>query len=361
MNSRRHLRFLLISLLLFPLGAMAQRDTLVGQWINQTEVSGQWFLAYQASLRQPNNAFTLKRGYLTVKSRISPLLSVRFTQDITVDNEGSDAGNLELRLKYLYLKLQPQQEGFFGNSLLELGMVHRPWMDFEQGINTYRLQGRMFAEEADIINSADFGITFQHLIGGPINEEYQQRVNTKFPGRYGSFSLGLYNGGGYTAIEQNSNKTAEGRLSIRPLAGFLPGWQAGYSFALGKGNTEQAPDFYMHLVFTSWEQARFRLMGQYVHTRGNSGGTFVDNAGKALDYSGFSFFADVFLWPQTLSIMGRYDYFHATGQLPFQLENEVVGIAWHFMPRSKALLFVQRKKLPGHTREFAELALEIRF
>jgi hypothetical protein len=57
---------------------------------------------------------------------------VRYTQDITLDEEGEDSGNIELRLKYLYLKAKMNSFLFFTNSYVELGVVHTPWIDFEQ-------------------------------------------------------------------------------------------------------------------------------------------------------------------------------------------------------------------------------------
>lgn len=83
--------------------------------------------------------FSLKRGYVTFKKQFNKTLSVRFTQDITLDKEGSDAGNVEMRLKYCYLKIKPQF-GFLKSSYLEVGLVHSPWIDYEQKIKIKRLR-----------------------------------------------------------------------------------------------------------------------------------------------------------------------------------------------------------------------------
>ncbi|MBU0486632.1 MAG: hypothetical protein KKD31_01615, partial [Bacteroidetes bacterium] len=231
-----------------PGGLYGQSDsTLMSKLINRTNISGQWFLAWQYKQSDESNLFLFKRGYFNVATKMSDNFSLRFTQDITLDEEGMDAGNVEMRLKYLYLKAKPANSGFLRNSYFELGLVHRPWLSFVEDVNRYRVQGTMFAERYKVVNSADFGVLFVCLLGNGLNEEYQKNVSKNLPGKYGSFSLGLFNGGGYHAIEYNNNKTIEGRLSLRPLPEQMPGLQGNYAFAFGKGNTTLSPDFEMNL------------------------------------------------------------------------------------------------------------------
>jgi hypothetical protein len=189
---------------------------LVNKIFNDTEISGQWFLGYRYGFGENTDAneFLLKRGYLTFKESFYENFSTRFTQDISVDREGDGAGDIELRLKYGYLRYQFDSFGFFTDPFVEFGLVHRPWLGFEQKINRYRVQGRMFLERFGILHSADYGITFMSLLGGEINEEYQENVSDDHPGRYGSIEFGLYNGGGYHAIEKNENNfLKDGSLS----------------------------------------------------------------------------------------------------------------------------------------------------
>jgi len=62
-------------------------------------------------------------------------------------------------------------------------------VEYEQKLTGYRVQGKMFTERYDLISSADFGISFAGLIGGEINQEYQDRVSSNFPSRFGSFFI----------------------------------------------------------------------------------------------------------------------------------------------------------------------------
>ncbi|MFW6225201.1 MAG: hypothetical protein ACOC4B_02950 [Bacteroidota bacterium] len=233
-------------------GKIAANDSIPSKkFFQKTHVHGQWFLSYQYQKPETNNNITLKRGYLTFKQKLNNNLSVRFTQDITLDQEGEDAGNVEMRLKYCYLKVIPQNIDVLNNAYFEIGLVHRPWLDFEQDVNKYRVQGTMFLERIRMYNSADFGVTFVSLLGGEINKEFQEKTGTKQNGRFGSIALGIYNGGGYNAIEYNNNKTFEARLTLRPLFKIAPGIKISYNTAYGKGNRPENPDFHLNSLFTN--------------------------------------------------------------------------------------------------------------
>ncbi|MFC1477814.1 hypothetical protein ACFL6L_05040, partial [candidate division KSB1 bacterium] len=145
--------------------------------------------------------FYAHRGYLNFKPKFSPTLSARMTPDITIDN----IGDVKVRLKYLYMNFNLQSRSIFTKPFVEFGLVHRVWLDFEEHVNLYRMQGTMFLERNHLFNSADFGVTFVSLFGGEVDESYQDEVSSKYPGRYGSMAVGIYNGGGYHAKENNTN------------------------------------------------------------------------------------------------------------------------------------------------------------
>ncbi len=318
-------------------------------------IGGDWFMAYQKFVPNRNNdAFKLKRGYLTFKKQFSDVYSARYTQDITIDNEGDDAGNVELRFKYCYLKTRIPSFAFFSHSYIEAGLVHRPWIDFEEHINKYRVQSKMFLEKTGIINSADFGLTFISMLGGRIDREYQRSVNEAFPGKYGSVAIGVYNGGGYHALEINNNKTIEGRLTLRPFPENLPGLQTSYSMAYGKGNDTLISDFQVNLFFLSYETRFAVLTAQYYFGKGNKCGN------NELRNDGYSFFGE-FLIPKTdFTLFSRYDHFH-TEEEP-SCNNIIAGVAYYFYRDNKILFDFDRiSRENGGTDRIYEIALEIRF
>jgi len=362
----RLLRFILIPVLLmnFP-WSTAQTDPTNADYVKgkpPVDISGQWFLAHQTLFHNDalENEFTLKRGYLTFRKDFNETFSVRFTQDITLDEEGTDAGNIEMRLKYLFLHVNLRSIPLLTNSFLEMGMVSTPWLDFEQEVNKYRVQGTMFLERFDVIGSADFGIQMVTLLGGEIDKEYQRRVNKSIPGRYGSLTVGIYNGGGYHALEFNANKTIETRLSIRPLPDRLPGLQFSYHGAFGKGNLPSSPDYRLNHGCISYESPRLILAAQAHRGEGNSFGDFVwDN--QPFSHRGFHLFGEFYLIDRRLSLLGSHGHFERFRESWEPATRSMAGICYHFLNSQKFLIDVEQYRSAENSRLMLEAVLEIRF
>jgi len=128
--------------------AQIQETKPLTSYLSNLSIDMQWFLSYRLGKSSGNscNEFLLKRGYVNIKKKINETFSGRITTDITVDKKGYGEGNVEIRLKYLYLKYQLASFGLLHKPYFEFGLVHRPWIDFEQHINLYRVQGTMFLE-----------------------------------------------------------------------------------------------------------------------------------------------------------------------------------------------------------------------
>ena len=334
---------------------------------NDVSISGQWFLNYQQKKinNELNNLFSLRRGYITFKKSFNNILSLRFTQDITLDEEGNDSGNVEMRLKYCYLKIKIDDFAFFTDPFFEVGLVHTPYIDWVQKINPYRVQGRMFLERYNILNSADFGITYQALIGGRINEKYQRQVNSAFPGKYGSFSIGVYNGAGYHAIEQNNNKIIEGRLSLRPFPNKTPGLQISYNFIHGKANNEFPTSFQVNNFFISHENTAGVITAQVYTGKGNSSGSYsCDSTGIAYHNEGYSFFGEAKIPKTKLRLFGRYDTFLSEQETEKIFHRIISGISYYFYQRSKVVIdmdWLKTNKMSHYDNRIYEIALEIVF
>ncbi len=327
-------------------------------------LEGQWFLAYDVE-RENNktfNEFQLKRGYVTLKKELDKTLTARVTQDISVDHEGDGEGDIEIRLKYGYLRYTFQLLSFFTKPFVEFGLVHRPWLDFEQKINRYRVQGKMFLERNGILRSADYGVTVSSLLGGEMSAKYQKRINDDYPGRYGSMTFGIYNGGGYDAIERNENKLLEGRLTIRPLPDHIPGLQASWIGAIGKGNSTASPDFSFNAGFLSWENQQLILTGMVYQGIGNLDGTAVDESGAAIDQNGYSFFGELKLFDTSWHIFGRLDSFDNELNRDNWLHREyIAGISYYILERSKIVIdydYSERNNPESDPVSIFEIALE---
>jgi hypothetical protein len=331
------------------------------------KIGGQWFLSYFDGTidGEPVNLFTLTRGYINVNTVLNESLSGRITPDVSIDQEGDGAGDLELRLKYVYLKWKIPDLYFFSKPYFELGLVHRPWLNFEENVNGYRVQGNMLLPRNGVISSADFGITFFTLLGGEMSDEYKKSVSNKYPGRYGSIAIGVYNGGGYHDFERNNNKPVEGRLTLRPLPDIIPGLQVSYTGAYGKGNTTAAPDWIMHMVYLSFEHRQFTLSCSYYSGVGDFRGASVDSLGNALDQDGYSVFAEYKIPKWKIGLIARFDFFqrHEISD-PLQSRRYIAGISYSFYKKSKFLISYDRnegKGIIGDNTDVLQFVCEVRF
>lgn len=295
-----------------------------------------WFLSYQNG--QENNdqdfsRFVIKRGYLTIQKEFMPWFSARMTTEVTqVNDSAKDSkgnvisnfdGSIAVRMKFLYGQFNLPDFVFLTKPFIEAGIVHMPWLDYEEHINLYRLQDTMFVERNGLFNAADFGVTFTSLLGGMMDEDYQKRVSPFYAGRYGSTAFGIYNGGGYTSSEKNKNKVLEGRISIRPLPDIVPGLQLTYFGVTGKGNTAAEPDWNVNLGFVSFEHEYITATGQYYRGEGNQSGSDEN------EKEGYSFFTEIKPLNK-ISVIGRYDHFDPNLKVTKdQNDRYIVGVAYH--------------------------------
>jgi len=237
-------------------------------------------------------------------------------------------GSLDIRIKYIYALFTAPDLAFLTKPNAEAGIVHLPFIDWEEHVNYYRLQDTMFLERNGITSSADYGVTLATLLGGCVDENYQKNVNPAYPGRYGSIQMGIYNGGGYTTTETNHNKVLAGRVTIRPLPDIVPGLQLTYFGLTGNGNTSAEPNYSANVGFASFEHEYAVLTGQYYVGRGNQAGStngIADQSHK----KGYSFFTE--LKPlKHFSLIGRFDHFDPDTKIKDNENNRYIGgIAWH--------------------------------
>lgn len=319
--------------LLLPLTLTAQSA------LNDLGFSGQFFFSYERTFENVdvNNEFQLKRGYITFRREISDRVKIRFTQDVTVDQEGDGEGDIELRLKYALINIAMNDSRLIKNSSIEFGVVSRPWIDFEQDINDFRSQRSMFLDYNNILSSADYGITYAGQLGEDLPESAQSGIRSA-PGRYGSFSIGVYNGGGYAALEKNNNKLIEGRLSLRPLAEQLPGFQTSIIGSIGKGNIPESPDFNMGALALSYETQKWIGVLQGFTGTGDVEGIFIDQNFDPIDLDGWSVFSEFKPFEFPVSLTLRYDELNNRDQSEWHTRKFVAGLAYVFSNRSKIIL-----------------------
>jgi hypothetical protein len=145
------------------------------------------------------NNFDVTRAYINIIGKFSSGVGARITPDIYRNTDGS----LAFRLKYAFASWTPE-----GSPLtLNLGQTQTPWLDWEEALWDYRMQGTMPLERfrgpsgAGYLSSSDFGF----------------RIDGKFNLDMVNFQVGVYNGETYNKAEGDQHKDIEGRLSVRVL------------------------------------------------------------------------------------------------------------------------------------------------
>jgi len=286
------------------------------------KIGGLWYLSFQDGITDGNSYtdFRIKRGYIDFTKTIFTWSGTEMEGRITPDVHQKDDGDVAVRLKYAYGKFKWKHVSW--EPWVEFGLVHMPWLDFEEHVNMYRMQDPMFTERNSTFNSADIGVTFGGFFGPRLGDlEY-------YPGRYGSFSVGVYNGGGYHAIEKNRNKSIEGRVTVRPFPDSMRGLQFSYFGILGKGNTVEEPDWNVNVVMASYEAGYAVFTATYYSGDGIQKGTEIDASGQALPREGYSFFGEL-KFPRGISAIGRYDYVDPNEDVDnSESKRLIAGVAW---------------------------------
>lgn len=327
-------------------------------------IDGVMFLSFEHDITGDSfhNQFTIKRGYVNFRHTLSDRLSARITQDVTIDEEGDGLGDIELRLKYAYVEYEIPDFGFFNKPAISGGVTNRPWINFEQDVNDYRSQKSMFLDQNDFLPSADYGIAFETGMGESLDEPGLSSNDS----RYGSFAIGVYNGGGYSAIERNNNKVVEGRLSVRPAADFFPGFQVTAFGAIGKGNSFTNPDFNIYGIGLTYESQRFNAVVQGFKSTDDIRFEDIVSPDQAYDFQGWSMFGEFKpIKEYPIFLTGRTEQMVDQDQQRWIVKESVVGIAWVFKDRSKIILDFSHRESRAifDPEDFSRIELigEIRF
>src|SRR5439155_23687549 len=121
----------------------------------QVTVGGVVYAQYLYQLKDSlgagdQNQFSVQRAYINVIGRFSGGLRTRVTADVAPQVA---AGNPQLRLKYAFAAWTPT-----GSPLTyKLGLLHTPWLDWEEALWDYRMQGTMALDRNGYATAADFG------------------------------------------------------------------------------------------------------------------------------------------------------------------------------------------------------------
>ena len=197
------------------------------------------------------NTFDVTRAYVNVLGRFSNGITTRLTTDIIP----SAATNQVIRLKYAFAAWTPT-----GSSLTyKLGMIHTPWVDFEETLWDYRMQGTIAVDRNPIggpstMTASDIGVG----VDGHWNGE---RINGQFV---------IVNGEGYSGGTGDFRKDVEARVSVRVqptndnsrVGGLRVSGYAGIGKVTGTG-----ADRNRYLGMLSYRTLQYTLAGEFVSVK----------------------------------------------------------------------------------------------
>ncbi|HYK11738.1 MAG TPA: hypothetical protein VEV39_13160 [Gemmatimonadales bacterium] len=141
------------------------------------------------------NAFDVTRAYLNVIGHFSGGITTRVTADIA--HSAAVGASQTFRLKYAYAGWNPE-----GSDLTyKLGLFQTPWLDWEEALWDYRMEGATVFDRAGYLASSDFGIGAD----GNINKEQVD------------FQAGIFDNGSYSTGLGDQRKNIQARLSVRAM------------------------------------------------------------------------------------------------------------------------------------------------
>lgn len=278
------------------------------------------YLQYLTELenRDGFNSFDVTRAYLNVNGQLSRNLRFRFTPDIRRVTDGSLAGSLTLRMKYAFVQWDNPTPG----GSLRFGQQPTPWVDFEQSINRYRVQGTMFSEREGLIpSSGDFGAGYSTPLGA-----------------IAELHAGVFNGEGSSLAETNKYKSVQARVTVRPLAGrgALNGIRlSGFVNAGWYG--EDRPR-HLAIGMISFEQTHIAATAQLL--------TAIERplvtTPADIDRSGQSYFLELRQGTQGWAGLLRLDRFDPDEDISSNEQQRVIagGAYWFVWPRSRVGVIV---------------------
>jgi hypothetical protein len=193
------------------------------------------------------NQFSVQRAYINAIGKFSGGIQTRITVDIAPS--GAPGTNQVVRLKYAYAGWTP------GKSLLtyKLGLIHTPWIDFEETLWDYRMQGAVAVDRNGYMTSADFGVG----IDGKGKDDV---VNGQFT---------IVNGEGYGGGTGDKRKDVQARASFRLLKTDDNSRVGGLRLSgyVGVGKATGGGDRNRYLGMVSYKSKMATLAAEYVSTK----------------------------------------------------------------------------------------------
>ena len=284
------------------------------------------YVQYDAELKNRDsfNAFDVTRGYININGQLASNVRFRVTPDVRRVTDSSLAGTLVMRIKYAFVELDNLTGA---RSWVRFGAHQTPWLDFEESINRYRVQGTVFSERENLIpGSSDFGVGLFTPVG-----------------KFIDIQTGVYNGEGYAQTDTNKYKSAQGRLTLRPFAGrgIANGFRLSGFYNAGWYAADRPRR--LGIVMGSFEHTNLVATAQYVKATENPSAI----APRDIDRSGSSGFLEVRQGLSGWAGIARVDLFDPDESLGNNSQRRIIagGAYWFVWPRSRVGLVVTNEQV----------------
>jgi hypothetical protein len=275
----------------------------------------------QLDSMSPANNFDVTRSYLNAVGRFSGGFMVRVTGDVYHDADATAKGSLLYRLKYAYAAWTPA-----GSSLTyRFGLTQTPWLDWEEALWDYRMQGTMPMERNGYVSSADFGAA----VDGNISHEQVD------------FQVGVFNGENYNTTPGDQHKDLMGRASVRLLAtddGSRAGGLRVTGYAqLGAPTSGGTRNRFVGMV--SYKSKMLTLAGEYI----SATDTVTSPAKAKVTGSVMSGYGVVHLPSSPIAVIGRVDVWDPNTSASNDKQTRIIaGLSYQLSPNVRLLADLDR-------------------
>lgn len=256
------------------------------------------------------NKFDVTRAYVNVIGKLAGGLTARITADIFTNADSSRA----YRIKYAYAAYTPRNSPL----TFKVGEIHTPWLDWEEALWDYRMQGTMALERNGFVSSADFGAGVDGRWG-------PDQVNMQ---------VAIVNGENYNKGTGDQRKDVMGRVSVRLRAsddssrvgGLRVTAYGQYGKPTGGGTRQR------WLGMVSYKSRQVTLAAEAALTR--------DSAAAAAERNGHVYSAfGVYRFPRTrAAAIARVDVFHPqAGSATDRQTRYIAGVSYQLTPNWRLL------------------------
>ena len=281
----------------------------------QVTVGGVVYTQYQyTDAAVHTNTFDVTRAYVNVLGRFSGGITTRVTADIIP----SGVTNQVVRLKYAFAAWTPTG----GSLTYKLGMMQTPFVDFEETLWDYRMQGTIAVDRNGAMTSSDIGFG----VDGKWNND---QVNAQ---------VAVVNGEGYSNGTGDFHKDLEARVSVRVKTTNDASRVGGLRLTGYAGVGKYGP------AFAGNDRNRFLGQVSYRSQLLTLAGEFVSRKDSTQTGSIISAFGVYHLTNSKIALIGRVDIVDPNTSVANNKNTRIIGgVSYQLSPNVRLLADLDRQ------------------